>query len=79
MTVKNIRKRRPEAKFALPKDIRFLVYTNAEIMGIISNYVNELYNLTVNQPDPSTETINDILARLDRMKFLIGQIKQGAK
>ena len=66
---------RPTKKFEAPKDIRFQVYTNAEILSILGMYNSQFYNAI--RDDISTENINTMLKLLDRMKFLIVQIKQG--
>jgi hypothetical protein len=67
--------RPPAKKFQPPKDIRFMVYTNTEIMAILNQYNGEIFR-ALGKPI-STESINEVLMKLDRMKFLIGQIKQG--
>ena len=66
---------RPTKKFEKPKDIRFQVYTNAEILSILGMYNAQFDNAI--RDNVSTENINTMLKLLDRMKFLIAQIKQG--
>lgn len=70
------RKRTPDTgqKFDVPKDFKFLVYTNKEITAIVTEYINDLYNL--NLGEISTEKINKMIVIIDRIKFLIQQIKQ---
>lgn len=60
-------------KFRPPKDIKFNVYTNAEIMAILRSYTTRLDDL-VQDDDPDTGRINEIIMLLDRMKFLLGQV-----
>jgi hypothetical protein len=73
----SVRKRDPAKKFFPTKDIKFLVYTNDEIMGITERYIRVLSNLSYQEP--TTATVNEMVMYLDRMKFLLGQIKYGAK
>jgi hypothetical protein len=65
----------PPRKFETPKDIRFNVYTNDEIASILRKYSDDIMDTVC---DPlSTESINKMLMIMERMKFLLGQVKQG--
>ena len=75
------RKPIPETrKFETPKDIRFQLYTNDEIIAILEKYNREILATIIweiRRDGISTGSINKLVMNLDRMKFLIGQIKQG--
>jgi hypothetical protein len=65
----------PSKPLYIPKDIKFYLYTNEEVMAIVRSYVDHLG--WVSEQDLSAEHINDMVMHLDRMKFLLGQIRLG--